>query len=396
MRVSLLTCLAVLVVAGSFMPAAADSWMAPTPKIASSEDGRWYVIVRPKPKFRGSEFLLVKRAEGQPARVGPLPESAATGVSLPKGDKLVARGDCKTPVKIRCLNGGKGFLLFERYGAVGSGDSIQVRDGAGKVRFSRRLTALFGPERLKTFSSTVSSVWWYEALWIDEVTQDIVVIWRGGKGGGVLRVALGDGKHRDAPATDILTRIGRGAAAEQIAALEQALEFKLAGAQEAVGQAFERSTTPPLARVHFAKYLLEQGDDRGKGYLAAGASSKELEVRQFAVQHLPLALGVGALPMLKAAMRDENRHVRNSAEFALRHMGRAAVPTLIDMISDESASEIYRAGAATALWNMETEHMLDAREALLKASESKLQKLAYAAKHASAKLRAYKPKPWIK
>ncbi len=382
-------------VAAGTHPASADSWMPPRPKLASSEDGRWYVIVEPVENRTGAGFQLVKRAKGKPARRMP-PQDRNSGLSsgpsieLEKGDRVVARGECRMPMEIRCLNAGQGFLLFETYGAVGSAAVVDMRDAAGRSRFQRRLNQLFSASRMNTFRQSVSSFWWYEGLWIDEQKRDIVILWNGSAGGGVLRVALDDGKQTDAPKSDVLTRFGRGLAQEQVDALEWALKWKVEGVLGAARRAFDDASVAPLARLHFAKLLFERDDKRGEGVFIAAANDEDLEVRAFAVQHLPLAAGVAALPLLREAMRSKDRAVRGAAEYAFRHMGTRAVPTLIEMITDESAPEDYRVGAATALWNMEPAHAISAEAALAKAAKSPLKKLAYAAGHALHRVKTFR------
>ncbi|MDF1699647.1 MAG: hypothetical protein P1V36_00615 [Planctomycetota bacterium] len=371
-------------------PAGADSWRAPGPELASSEDGRWYVVVEPEDSYRDATFRLVARAKGAaPRRLLP----TATGpIAIDKGDRVVARGTCTMPMEVRCLNAGKGFVLFETYAQIGSGRAVDVHDGKGALRFTRSLYELLSEERRKTLSRTVSSVWWYSGWWIDESAQELVFLWRGQDTGGVLRTTLKDGVTRDGAKTDVLPRLGKGSSRERRKALEQAIAWKLPGTLGAVVEAFEDQSAPMLARLHFAKYLLDRGDERGKAIFAAGAQSEELEVRRVAVKYLPLALGSGSLSLLKEAMRSKDRELRDSAEFAFRHMGALAVPTLIEMLGETVAPESYRTGAATALWNMPVEVTLPAEAALAKAAKSPLKSLARAASHAHRQIVKYKRK----
>lgn len=240
---------------------------------------------------------------------------------------------------------------------------------------------------------SVSSIWWYDAFWVDEGAGDIVLLWKKrDKRHGVLRVALRDGAKRDGKTSDVLARIGHGTIDEQLKAIQVAGEWKLDGLRDAVVAAFMRADVPVLVRLHAALYLFDENDKRGVDLFAASARSEDLDVRRYAVQYLPRALGEKALPALREAMASDDRKLRDSAEYAFRHMGAAAVPTLIDMVSDTDASEAYRAGAATALWNMPVEDALPAEEALAKAAQSKLKRLAYAAGHAVNRIREHKAK----
>ena len=122
---------------------------------------------------------------------------------------------------------------------------------------------------------------------------------------------------------------------------------------------------------------------------AAAQEGQPNDVRAYAVKHLPSLIGNQALPTMMAAMRSESSEVWCAAEEGLRNMGIEAVQTLIEMISDESATEHYREGAATALWNMNVVYTLPAQAALEKAAGSKYKKLAYAAGHALSQIRKH-------
>ena len=51
--------------------AVADSWGPPSPLLASSEDGRWYVISNPHEGWSKVDLLLVRRGEGASRRETP-------------------------------------------------------------------------------------------------------------------------------------------------------------------------------------------------------------------------------------------------------------------------------------------------------------------------------------
>lgn len=394
MRIASLA-LALVLALLSAIPAEADSWMAPRPMLASSLDGRWYVIVEPAEGTHNAMFRLVARAKGKPARTPILQaERNAGSPKLEPGDRVVARGACTMPVEVRCLDAGKGFVLFENYGSIGFGTTLDVRDGKGRSVFTKTLKQLFPKLDMETFMRTVSSIWWYDAFWVDERAGDIVLLWKKRDNEhGVLRVALKDGAQRDGKPSDVLARIGHGTIDEQIKAIQVAGERKIDGLHDAVVAAFSHASVPVLVRLHAAFYLLGEGDKRGVDLFAASARSEDPAVRRYAVKYLPRAVGEQALPALREAMASDDRTLRDSAEYAFRHMGAKAVPTLIDMVSDERAAETYRAGAATALWNMPVEDALPAEDALAKAAQSTLKRLAYAAGHAVNRIREHKAKP---
>lgn len=377
--------------------AQADSWMPPQPMISSSEDGRWYVIVEPVEGVRNARFRLVARAKGKPPRAS-LPRvqrdrASAGSPKLEPGDRLVATGSCTMPMEVRCLNGGKGLVLFENYGAIGFGHVLDVRDGKGKPRFTKKLIELFPSMDMTTFQRTVGSIWWYSGWWVDEEAGEVVLLWKGREDkAGVLRVRLKNGTTHAGKKTDVLARFSRGLEDERILALKQAVTWKLPGVTSAAADAFDDQAAPPLVRLHMAKLLIERGDARGKAFFASQARTGEGAARVFAVQHLPMALVTEAIPILKEAMRSEEKALRDASEYAFRHMAAKAVPTLIAMLEEAGAPATYRAGAAMALWNMPVEDALPAEAALAKAAKSKDKPVAYAAGHALERIRKHKGK----
>jgi len=375
------------------VPAAADSWMAPIPKLVASEDGRWYAIVEPHESWGEARFQLVRRAKGKPPREAPSRSRGtsddAVRLEPESGDVVVAKGDAGfMPMEVRCLDGGKGFVLFETYANIGYQTVLQRHDAQGKVLWKRSLGDLFRPEQIERFLHTVSSIWWYEGVWIDEEAGDVVIAHKGEAGRGVVRVALATGKHRAGKPTDLLRQIGRGSAQERIEALASASEWKLDGLLEVVQAAFAKTTTPALARLHFAVHLQAAGDEGGKEFAVACArSDNPPDVRCFAVQNLSRFLPAAeAMPHFVDAMRAKDDAVWRAAEEALRGLGAAAVGTLAAMILDEKESERYRAGAATALWNMGAP-AAPALPALEKAAKCGLPTVEYAAKHAIEHIR---------
>ncbi len=379
---------ALLILLALAAPAQADSWMAPGPKLASSADGTTYVIVQPTKAWKDVRFQLVKRAEGRPARQPPYLVGRRTGepdrIDAEKGDKVLARGAVDfVPLEVRCLNGGRGFVLFETYANVGYHTVFQRHDAKGKVVWSKSLRDLFSAKQIKGFSHSVSSIWWYEGLWIDEAAGDIVVGYKGEQGRGVLRVALKDGKQREGSAKGLLQFVGIGSAEERIRALDSAKKWKLDGVLEAVQAAFAKTSTPLLARLHFAVHMHAAGDESGTDLMRASAQAGTApDARAHAVRHLSMFVPAQeALPLLRDAMRAKDDMVWSASEEALRKLGARAVETLTAMILDEKASERYRAGAATALWNMGAP-AAPALPALKKVAKSGLPKLEYAAGHA--------------
>ncbi|MDJ0976496.1 MAG: hypothetical protein QNJ98_18705, partial [Planctomycetota bacterium] len=319
--------------------AEADSWAPPEPRLASSEDGRWYVVMHPGKPWSKSDFVLVRRAAGKPAReepeLRPPTRDHKPRIELEEGDEVVARGRCTMPMDVKCLDDGQGFIRFDTYANVGSRAVIERFDAKGKPLWSKTLFDLFPKEVLRTFMQTVSSVWWSETIWIDEETDELVVVWKRDDNPGVLRLALKDGAKREGSIADIHARIGRPPAREQLGAFKLARKHKLDGLAKAVRAAFANEKNAERARVAFAAYLYELGDEAGRAYVIGIAQNgKDPRARAYALPLLPDVVGTKAIGWVAAALAAENDRVWGAAIEAMRGFGEAAVPTLAAVVRD--------------------------------------------------------------
>ena len=338
----------------------ADSWMMPQPMLSVSRDGRWYVIVQSESGkgFGDVRFQLVRRAPGAlPREVPPAPwqgRGETPRFQVDSGDVVVARGTCHTPIRLRCLDGGKGFVLFETHGGVGGRNVLECRDGSGAVRWVRGLVDLFAPEViLNEFMHTVSSIWWYDDLWIDQARDEIGIVTKRKAGPGLLRVALSDGSHRSMEAKALLRPLAGGTAAERLLALRTARALEVPGLPVVARAAFAATDTPPLARAHLGMYLHARGDtDAAAFVLDAAKPGTEMEVRRFAVAQLSELRGAKAIPLLERALADEDAGVRDAAQQGFVQLGAQAVDALVGILRDETQSLDARIGAVHALWNM--------------------------------------------
>jgi len=337
--------------------ASADSWVAPKPTLASSPDGRWYVIVQPTKGYGDVRFQLVRRAKGAEPRQPPVDDGSHGAKPLLKpepGDEVVARGSCHMPMELRCLDGGRGFLLFETYAQLGGKKVLELRDGQGKVVWTRGLADLFSADQIRSdFTQSVSSIWWYSGFWLDETAGEIGIVTKTKLGPGLLRVGLKDGKRGTLEPVALLSRLSLGTSAERIVALEAAEALQLPGLTSAVREAYEDASTPALARAHMAVSLHARGDERGRDFVADSArDGRPLPLRRYAAGHLGEVLGKDALPLLAPALGDEDWQLRRQASLSMQALGGAAVDTLIRMISDSSLDETARVEAAQVLWRM--------------------------------------------
>ncbi|MFI2645578.1 HEAT repeat domain-containing protein [Streptomyces sp. NPDC018610] len=178
-------------------------------------------------------------------------------------------------------------------------------------------------------------------------------------------------RERIAAETELLTRLRRIDAAEpshwedvlQVVALLQALGSKSAGVRqraalssgegvpvpvEALVEAVLSEPDPNVAgALRWA--LARSGDVDGPALLADGLGSPSAEVRERAVRSLAEMTDDGATTLLRGALTHADAVVRGHAALALGARGVAdAVPTLIDMISEEG-NDVDAADALSAL-----------------------------------------------
>jgi hypothetical protein len=318
--------------------------MAPVAISAASEDGKWYVIVRPRAQGQETGFQLVERRDG--AIPAARAEQGEDLVPTP-GSRVAAEGPCPMPMEVRCLDGGQGFVLFETYANLGHGEVLRRHDGQGGLRWALRLRDLFSEAEIAKFLQTVSSIWWYRGLWIDGAGGDVVIVASGPR---ILRVALEDGRVKPGRAEDLLLRVGRGSREEQVLALDTALEMRPAGLLPVARAAFDRPDVPPLVRVRLAVLLAREGERAGVPLVVSSAGAGvEDDVRGYALSQLPTVLGADALPVLRDAMRGTAGGVWSAAQQGFVALGEAAVGTLAEMALEAGESDDYRGGAAHAL-----------------------------------------------
>ena len=368
------------------LAAHADSWGPPQPLLASSEDGGWYAAFNPGEGYGHGQVLLVRRAPGQGPRAAPeKPKdfaSQAPAIEPEEGDTVVARASTHVPMEIRCLNGGKGFVLFDTYAGVGTGIVLARYDGEGTQRWTKRLGDFFTPAQINAFLHTVSSIWWSEGVWIDESRGAVVVAYEL-EGPKLLEVDLGTGRHRAGSPASVLSRLGKASLEEQVLALDLAARLRPPGVLEVARGHFARSDLAPEVRIRLAVLMAQEGDHRGDEYvLRHVAKGQPQALRQFALRSLPVILGEDALPHLRDAMRKEADEGWHAAMQGFQALGARAVPTLIQMVGEEDASSDSRGGAASVLGGLEPLAARPAVPALLEAARTAPEYVANAALNA--------------
>ncbi|MHC4225477.1 MAG: hypothetical protein ACYSUN_15915, partial [Planctomycetota bacterium] len=141
---------------------------------------------------------------------------------LAKGSQVIARGILpQLPAGVHVLDSRPAAVLFERYGGLGKGTSLALLDSDGKLHWQIPLTALFSEAAIKSFPTSMTSIWWHRAWWVDEKREKVVLV---AKGGLIREAGLADGRVTEAGKEVVLTGFPRPAA------LELAAEYGLKGA----------------------------------------------------------------------------------------------------------------------------------------------------------------------
>jgi hypothetical protein len=331
------------------------SWEPFTSRREPSPGGRHYAVLRAR-KGGAVSCELVRRRPGS----APLPPArdlpAAAAPSLPRpvldrdpGDELLFSGDLpQPPFQVRVLDREPGIVLFERYGALGTGDALALLGGDGKVRWRLGLADLFPPEAIASFPRVEGDLWWFETWWVDEGRGAAVLVARGDR---FAEVALADGRPRPSGPGVLRTRLLEGPEEERRDAWEIAARLLPEGTAEAGRRALGDRATRLAIRARAALALRRLGEDADAGavFRAALERGEPPEARAFAARWIGEVLGAEALPVLRETLRGEADEAWRPALEALAGLGERAVPMLVGMLGERDQHLDYRGGAAHAL-----------------------------------------------
>ena len=347
-------------------PAMADSWLPFQDQRVVSPTGRTYVVIRARD--RGISWELYRRAEGAAPMTNATGDDAyglrkGTGgpIDADPADSLVGKGEVgQLPLRVRVLDEPAAFVLFEKYGSVGGGDSLIYVDGKRGVVFRRKLDQLFDADTRAEFRETVSSLWWHQGIAVDEEMKNILVVAAGDR---LRRVGLAEGMV-STPEKEVLLRgFRRGPIAERELCLDAAVRLKPKGLHaEALAIAADEGEPVPL-RLRAAVAVRRDGGNENFAplFLKATEQGVDGEVRSYAVAHIAEVVGDDAMPMLRRLMRGEADHeVWHPAQMAFVSLKEKAVPTLTEMLLEEGESPDYRGGAAHALGKIGSPAAIDA------------------------------------
>ena len=341
---------------GALPAAYGDSWMPYRGSVQSDATGRRYVVLHPPALGRGAEFLLCEAAPGSPdvvevwqkdADAKPGPE-----IDVRTNDRVVLTGSLRSaPLHVRVSSAGLGFAALVEWFDAGHGDSFVWVGADGKTNHVRRIEQLFTQAEIDGFPKTSSSTMWFRAAWNDDEAKEVVVV---GSGGLVRVVSMVTGRVRAGGDAEVLRGIRLSDPAARIPAADLLADSRAPGADEALVAVFASPTASAVARLHAAGSLAKRGDRRGKDLLVALAKTPppagvDREDRGYALEHLPFALGLDAIPALKDAMRGEPKEGWSEAGTGFVALGQKATAALVAMLTEPNQSDGYRAGALRAL-----------------------------------------------
>jgi HEAT repeat protein len=363
----------VLAVADGVPP---DSWMPFADQRVVSASGRRYVVIREAKK--GITYELCERAPGAPAMTAAKKAfgNDAARIDRDPADRLVHAGTvAHLPVGVVVPDALDGFLLFETYYTVGRAKSATYVDGTGAERFSLTLPQIFGQVPAAATHS-VSSTWWNQGYWIDEVAATVVVVAYGDE---LREIAIADGSVTTPDVSRLLDWCTTGATDSRCLALEVLGRLPAPDRKRAV---FHDAAAAIALRLRAAVVLSLAGTPVAADALfaAARATDQPDAVRRYAVRQLPTVLGDKAIPVLRDLMRGKATSVWGDCYHAFAELGERAVPTLVAMVGEQGETPDYRGGAAHALGQIRSPAALDA---LLEATASADDYVANAAVNAA-------------
>jgi hypothetical protein len=338
----------------------------------TDSNGRYYVVVRRREGSKQSfpygpvTLTIAERRAGSPPIIGASAEPMKFGdyfvptgdpeIQVRDGDTVHGRVDLdQPPWQIFVSSTGKGIVTIDVYGfndlgpGVGENDLV-IYSIKGEVLHRKARTALFDAETRQRFHRHDGVLFWLGQSWVDEKRDDIVIIGPPTQDEvgprPILTVSLTSGAVRQGSAEVIDRAICERNPEALSAALDLALEMKLAGNKACLPGILEDEKLALYQRLQAAVLLASMGNRLGAGLLTKTAlmgvheqagSPKFVHAGEvsYAIEHLPELLGEDALPIL------------SHAAWALERLGEKARPAIPDLEQlardgDEDAKEFAR------------------------------------------------------
>jgi HEAT repeats len=352
----LLICVAVLLPAAG--RALADQWRPFEHQRVVSDNGRYYVVMKPPRSYFGKvDFTIAERGEGSsPVKpVTPRRWGFRRTKDVPKsdarpGDRIHARGVLDhAPLRVFVSSRGRGFVAVERWGAVGHGDAVVIVPLAGKPIRRLKLTDILDEKEIRSFSHSVSSLMWLRGSWLDEKGEQVVLVDEKMR---LHLVKLDSAEVERGGAKDIIRGLGESDPRACRLAVDLALKHDVAGAADAIHTVSSASTRDLKTRLHAAQALLRLNDPRGGDLLiktatAPGRQGLDREDRNTAIQSLVDVMGERAIPELLRILR-EDPDAAWAATYGLAHLGEKAIPILEQVLLEDKRPHV-RGAAVSAL-----------------------------------------------
>ncbi len=274
-----------------------------------------------------------------------------SGFRLLDGEKVVAEGKLlQLPLEAHVLASEPGAVLFERYAAIGTGDTLAFLGADGKLRWRLSLDEAI-PGGRGGAKRSVSSIWWSRAWWVDETRGKAVLV---ALNGTLSEVDLKTGKALSPTKEVVLSGFALEGVRDQ--ALEIAVELKPDGLREAAERLLADESLAPVSYLLAAVAVEKSGGPPVLRSVWDAALADDVDVadRQAAVTFA--GLHVADLSLVeKAALRKD---VGFQAVAALGK--RNAAKELAGLLTDGSIDPAVRAHAAQILGGQAPDAVLDA------------------------------------
>lgn len=296
----------------------ADSW-APWPEQRVVDPhGRYYVVLKRTEERSVVSWRFVERGEGstpvESARENTRKSfeernDPPADVSMRAGDSLISEGRLtQRPLHIFVSTSGWGFVVVERHGGIGYGDSVTLIPREGKP-VALKLTDIFDADTIAAFTCSVSSIQWYGGAWIDEEEKDLILLSKG----GILRVVdLETAEVKSGGEAEVRRGVRCKDPRGLGKALELAVSMDLRGLKDDLLPVLSDEAVTLGPRLRAALLLARSGDETGRSLIVrvAGKPADEPdpsygEDRRFALEHLPELLGDDAIPLLLKILETE-------------------------------------------------------------------------------------------
>jgi hypothetical protein len=262
------------------------------------------------------------------------------GFRLLDGARVVVEGKlAQLPLEAHVLANEAGAVLFEKYAAIGYGDTLSFLGADGKLRWHLTLDQAI-PGGRGGARTTISSIWWFLGWWVDEARGKAVLFARNG---AISEVDLKTGEVSK-PAPEVLLRAFALPAARD-KALEVAVQLDPKGLREAAEKLLLDESLSPVGRLLAAVAVEKSGGAAVTRSVWDAALSEDVELADRRAAVAVGGLHVADLSLLERAAR--RKDVGREAVTALGE--RKAASELAGLVTNASIDREVRALATEVL-----------------------------------------------